>query len=304
MSLAGLAAIALAALGLTPQLTLVGSPYKEFENSGCCSGTEVPTPQIALHHPAPPTLRSPWHQLAAIHYKKPAAVVRKGFDSGCSGKIYKEPTAVMRKGLPSVIPIYIKLTAVMRKGWHAAKFPRKSHEDEACDEPSVIPKADHLSRTGPNLETTLDEASDEPSVIPKADRLSPSHLIQSSTVIARRNPKGFASENFEGESENNVTFELRPLNKFQILVNPHGPHGSSWNSYATGNNLSFHDLSAERSNALQISSNHLPQQPPSQLPTLQSQTSVAPSVPAAERTTAVKRKVTSDAGLPQESAAA
>ena len=107
MSLAGLAAIALAALGLAPQLMLVGSAYKEFENSGCCSGTEVPTPQIALHHPAPSTLRSPWQQLAAVHYKKPAAVVRKGSDSGCSAKIYKDPTAVVRRGLPSVIPIYI-----------------------------------------------------------------------------------------------------------------------------------------------------------------------------------------------------
>ena len=84
MSLAGLAAIALVALGLAAPLLLAGSAYKEFENSGCCSGTEVPTPQFALHHPVPSTLRSPWQQLAAVQYKKPTAVVRKGFPRVCS----------------------------------------------------------------------------------------------------------------------------------------------------------------------------------------------------------------------------
>ena len=119
MSLAGLAAIALVALGLAAPLMLAGSAYKEFEFSaverraGVTLGpldqmihvpgpplspkSECKKPQFALHHPVPSTSRSQWPQLAAVQYKKPTAVVRRGFPC-----VYKKPPAVVRKGFPRV----------------------------------------------------------------------------------------------------------------------------------------------------------------------------------------------------------
>jgi hypothetical protein len=88
------------------------------------------------------------------------------------------PAGMVRREFP-----YRKPTVSERNG---SKQPHTTLIEE-CDEPSVIPKADHLSHSFPNLSSTLDEESDEPSVIPKADRLSQKSLIPNSEAIAESN---------------------------------------------------------------------------------------------------------------------